>query len=215
MKRTAVIAFIVSLLLYSCNQNKPTTKIPVVGEAVDSASIAQDTLQQKSIEESYEYAQTVVVSPKLVYDIRAYGGFASHGEYCIIRRGADNKPDTVVQAARFGVIVNTFFADLNDNGEEEVYVVMKKTSAGASSYVSGFEFDKEGAADPLIFGDSSKTFTINTPVPYETAQLSVDSIFVRDNMLLKHYSTNPVTKANPITHGWKLDGNRFVMVRNN
>ncbi len=214
MKKTAAIAFIISLLLYSCNQNKPTSKIPEVGEAVDSASIALDTIQQKSLEESYEYAQTVVASPKLVYDVRAYGGPPSHGEYCIIRRGADNRPDTVVQGERFGVIVSAFTADLNDNGNEEIYIVSRKTTPGTSSYVTAYEFDEKGVPSALIFGDSSKTFTINTQIPYERIQTNIDSIFVRGNMLLKYYATNPVTKSSALTHGWKLEGNKFVLVRN-
>ena len=214
MKRTAAIALIVSLLLYSCNQNKPTSKIQEVGEAVDSAAIASDTIQQKSLEESYEYAQTVVVSPKLVYDIRAYGGPASQGEYCIIRRGPDNRPDTVVQAERFGVIVNALTADLNDNGNEEIYIVSRKIAPGTSSHVTAYEFDEKGVPSALIFGDSSKTFTINTQIPYERIQTNIDSIFVHGNMLLKYYATNPVTKSSALTHGWKLEGNKFVLVRN-
>ena len=193
MKRTAAIAFIVSLLLCACTQNKHTAQIPVVGEAVDSAAIAQDTLGQKSLEESYEYAHTVVVSPTLVYDVRAYGGPPSHGEYCIIRRAADNKPDTVVHGTRFGVIVNTFTADLDSNGEEEVYIVTRRTVKGSPSYVSGFEFSNTGKPRAINFGSISKT-NINDTTLLDP-NFPADTIFIDHRVLVKmtsaHMKTSP------------------------
>ena len=215
MKIQAAIIILISLILTACNQNKPAeSQIPVVGEAVDSAAIAQDTFGQKSLEASYEYAQTVIVNPKLVYDIRAYGGPASHGEYAILRRGADNKTDTVVMAERFGTIVNTFTADLNHNGKEEIYVVMRKTNRGASSYVSAFEFDKAGLGKSLIFGDSSKHFTINTPVAYDSINPNSDSIFISEDMITKSYPHDKNNLSGKLNHAWQLDGLNFKILPN-
>lgn len=214
MKKTVAIIFFAPLFLNSCHQNKTSDKIPVVGEAIDSIAIAQDTIEQKIMESSYEYAQTLIVSPKLAYDVRAYGGPPSYGEYCIIRRGADNKPDTVVEAERFGVIVNAFTADLNKNGKEEVYVVMRRTHHNASSYVTAFEFDKNGKASPLVFGDSSKTFTINTPVPYDTIRPNSDTIFTQTDMLMKYYAHDENYSPDQLNHAWKLRGRNFELMHN-
>ena len=186
MKKTAVIICILSLLLNSCNQNKPSANIPVVGEAIDSAAIAGDTLQQKIMESSYEYAQTVIISPKLVYDVRAYGGPASRGEYCIIRRGADNKTDTVVQKGRVGIIVNAFTGDLNSNGKEEIYIVMRKPNSKAASYISGFEFDKNGGATAITsYGSKDWDITLNNQPHNDSLYPNGDTIFLKGNLLIK------------------------------
>jgi len=215
MRLQAALLVIFSLILTACNQNKPAAdRIPVVGDSVDASAIANDTIQQKSIEQSYEYAQTVIVNPKLVYDLRAYGGPASHGEYAILRRGADNTTDTVVMAERFGTIVNAFTADLNHNGKEEVYIVMRKTPKGASSYVSAFEFDKAGHKETLVFGDSAKQFTINTPVAYDAINPNSDSIFTRGNMLFKSYKQTKNVSPDHLNHAWQLDGLKFKLIPN-
>jgi hypothetical protein len=210
MKKTAVIAFIVSLLLYSCNQNKPASQIPVVGEPVDSVAIANDTTQQTSLEESYEYAQSVVVSPKLVYDVRAYGGPPSHGQYCIIRRGADNKPDTVVQRERFGVIVNAFTGDLNKNGKEEIYLVTRKTEPYSTSEVIAFEFDQAGVASPLSFEKAGINFSTHE----DTIHPKSDSIFIisKTHVLMKKYlkGNNPF-----MDHAYDLIGTKFGLLHYN
>ena len=186
MKKTAVILSILSLLLNSCNQNKPTANIPVVGEAIDSSAIAQDTLQQKIMDGSYEYAQTVIISPKLVYDVRAYGGPASHGEYCIIRRGADNKPDTVVQKERVGAIINAFTGDLNNNGKEEIYVVLRKPNSKTASYISAFEFDKNGRATAITASSSPElNITLNDQPHNDSLYPKGDTIFLKGNLLIK------------------------------
>ena len=110
------------LFLVSCQQNK--NQIPIVG-SLDSSAIAIDTVMQKGFEASYEYSKTLTVNEKLVYDVRAYGGPASQGEFAILRRGADNKTDTIVREKRDGIIVDAFLADSNKNKVMEVYVVIQ------------------------------------------------------------------------------------------
>ena len=207
MKRITAIVFIISLLLNSCTQNKPATQIPVVGEAVDSAAIAIDTVQQKSIENSYEYAQTVIVNPKLVYDIRGYGGPASHGDFAILRRGADNKADTVAKGERTGIIINAFTGDLNINGKEEIYVVMRNPKPFAASNVSGFEFDEKGKATPLLFGDPNKIGSINENVPHNGSDSLADTIYKTNNRLVKAYTLG---KNEVLKYNYRLQGNKLV-----
>ncbi len=108
--------------LVSCQSN--SNKIPVVG-SLDSAAIAIDTVMQKGFESSYEFHKTLTVHEKLVYDVVGYGGSSSVGEYAILRRGADNKTDTVMKGARNGIIADAFLADSNNNKKEEVYVVIQ------------------------------------------------------------------------------------------
>jgi hypothetical protein len=213
MKKTAVILYITSLLLYSCNQNKPSANIPVVGEAIDSSAIASDTDEQKNMESSYEYAQTIMVSPKLAYDVRAYGGPPSHGEYCIIRRGANNKPDTVVQEERRGTILNAFTADLNKNGKEEIYVVLKETGRGSASYISAFEFDKNGKATPLVFEgtDHKTTFPLDSAYLFKNV---ADTTFVRGEFLLRSYVNDSTGKSKMLPQAWRLIGTKIVLVPN-
>ena len=64
----------------------------------------------------------LTVNEKLVYDIRAYGGPASQGEFAILRRVADNKTDTVVKEKRNGIIADAF---LNDG---KIFVVLQNPS---------------------------------------------------------------------------------------
>lgn len=106
----------------SCQNGQ--NKIPVVGE-LDTAAIAIDTIMQKGFESSYEFHKTLTVNPNLVYDVVAYGGPASKGEYAIMRRGADNKSDTVQKGNRDGIIADAFLADSNKNNKPEVYVVIQ------------------------------------------------------------------------------------------
>ena len=97
------LSFIVlfSLLLFSCTQN---TKTSSEFGTVDSLSVAADTTMQLGIESSYEFHKTVVAADTLVYDVVGYGGSASAGELAILRRGANNKADTVLKQTREGVI---------------------------------------------------------------------------------------------------------------
>ena len=113
------------LFLVSCQSN--FNKIPVVG-SLDSAAIAMDTLMQKGFESSYEFHKTLTVHEKLVYDVVGFGGSSLSGEYAILRRGADNKTDTVTKGVRNGIIAETFLADSNKNSKEEVYVVIQNPS---------------------------------------------------------------------------------------
>src|SRR3569832_1649731 len=101
------------LFLTSCNQNK--NKIPVVGD-LDSAAIAIDTAMQLGFESSYEFHKTLVANEQLVYDVVGYGGSASKGEFAIMRRGADNKTDTVIKQNRKGILTDAYFT--TDNKEE-------------------------------------------------------------------------------------------------
>ena len=221
MKIPAVILALTSLLLTACNQNKPAeTPIPVVGEAVDSAAIAQDTLGQKSLDASYEYAQTVVVNPNLVYDIRAYGGPPSHGEYAILRRGADNKADTVAVGERFGTIVNAFTADLNHNGKEEIYVVMRTPQKNASSYIVAFEFEKKGNATPLKFKDGQieEGGNIDKPSIYnDNGIVSSDTIYTyAAGIIVKKFRNDfhdlPGMPPPPPPIAWKLIGTKLALL---
>ncbi len=84
-----------------------------------------DTVMQKGFESSYEFHKTLTVHEKLVYDVVGYGGSSSNGEYAILRRGADNKADTVMKGKREGVIADAFIADSNKNKREEIYVVIQ------------------------------------------------------------------------------------------
>ena len=135
--------------LYSCHQ-KQGTQVMQVG-SFDSTAIATDTEMQQTMEGSYEYSKSVTVSPKLVYDVIAYGGPASLGEYAIIRRGADNKPDTVAHGRRTGIFKDAFTADLNNNGDPEIYIAEQSADKSRHGNIIGWEFDKDGKGTPLRF----------------------------------------------------------------
>lgn len=212
MKIQAAIIVLISLILTACNQNKPAAdRIPVVGEAVDSAAIAEDTLNQKSLEESYEYAQTVIVNPKLVYDVRAYGGPASHGEYAILRRGADNIVDTVVMAERFGTIENAFTADLNHNGNEEIYVVFRKPNKYTCVNITGFEFDKTGAKIAIDFGSPSEYITINLQEAKDSVKFNIDSIYLSGDRIIRTGLSEKIGDSKVYWNRlYKLEGTKLV-----
>lgn len=108
--------------LSSCNQH--SNPIPTVG-SLDSSAIAIDTIMQKGFESSYEFHKTLTVHEKLVYDVVGYGGSSSNGEYAILRRGSDNKADTVMKGKREGIIADAYVADSNNNKREEIYVVIQ------------------------------------------------------------------------------------------
>ena len=205
MKIQAVIVVLISLVLTACNQNKPSVQIPVVGDTVDAAAIAQDTFQQKSLESSYEYAQTVIVNPKLVYDIRAYGGPASHGAFAILRRGSDNKPDTVVLAERFGFIANAFTADLNNNGKEEIYIITQSADATRSENIIAFEFDGYGKSTAInVHFEADKTWNYQ----------GRDSVFIDNKMIGRLF---PFSDKNSRPIGWmrikyRLNNNELARV---
>lgn len=207
-------ALIASAIFCSCTQNKPENKITVVGEDVDSVAIAQDTITQKGLESSYEFSKSISVSEMLVYDVIGYGGPASKGEYTILRRSANNKPDTVFHAQRFGIIVNAFKGDLNNNGKEEIYVVMRKPRQGASSYVAAVEFDKTGHASILNFGDSSKEFTISSFTAYDTVKPNSDTIEIHGNMITKSYVHDSKYSDDHLNHAWQLRENKFTLIHN-
>lgn len=124
------------LFFVSCQNN--SNQIPVLG-SLDSAAIAIDTVMQKGFESSYEFHKTLTVHEKLVYDVVGYGGSASAGEYAILRRGADNKTDTVMKGKRDGIIADAFLADSNNNRREEIYVVIQNPSN--SSQKKSFKYE--------------------------------------------------------------------------
>ena len=112
-----------SLFFVSCRHR--SDNIPVLGD-LDSSAIAIDTVMQKGFESSYEFHKTLTVNERLVYDVVGYGGSSSDGEFAILRRGADNKADTVMKGKREGIIADAFLADSNKNQREEVYLVIQK-----------------------------------------------------------------------------------------
>ena len=186
MKCLSHIVFISSIVLCSCNQN-PKSETPIVETGgIDSAAIAEDTAMQKSIDNSYEFATTVTISPTLVYDIRAFGGTASKGAFAIIKRGADNKPDTVEQGERQGKIVNAFAADLNNDKLTEIYMVTQSVDSGSFEDVIAYQFDETGLAKQLV-------------VPKVTSEeiaagyMGRDSIYIENNFLIRQF---PAYKKN-------------------
>ena len=138
MKRLLYLATC-ALCFVSCNQNNSQT--PVAG-SFDSTAIALDTTMQKNIEASYEFAKTLTVNEKLVYDIRGYGGPASKGEFAILRRGADNKTDTVMRGKRDGIITDAYLTDSNKNHRMEVYIIIENPLKKNSKKVIRYEGEK-------------------------------------------------------------------------
>jgi hypothetical protein len=127
------------LCLVSCQNNQ--NQIPVVG-SFDSSAIALDTVMQKGFESSYEFHKTLTVNEKLVFDVVAYGGPASKGEFAILRRGADNKSDTVMKEIRDGVIADAFF------NKNELNIVIKNPADTLSKKI----FSYPVAADKIQYG---------------------------------------------------------------
>ncbi len=137
MKRYELL-FLVScvLCLVSCQSN--SDKTPVVG-SLDSSLVALDTTMQKGFESSYEFHKSLVVNEKLVYDVIGFGGPASGGEFAILRRGADNKADTVEKGIRKGIIADAFLADSDRNGKQEIYFVTQKPADTSAKQVFRYE----------------------------------------------------------------------------
>src|ERR1043165_674408 len=134
--RLFVLCLVSCILCLSCQSN--TDKTPVVG-SLDTLGIALDTNMQKGFESSYEFHKTLVVSEKLVYDVVAYGGPVSGGEYAILRRGADNKADTVQKGKRSGAITDAFLADSNKNNRPEIYIVIQSPAGNTGKQIKKYE----------------------------------------------------------------------------
>ncbi len=134
--RSFLFLVLCSLFFVSCQSNQ--NQIPVVG-SLDSAAIALDTTMQLGFESSYEYHKTLVLNDKLVYDVIGYGGSATKGEYAILRRGADNRADTLNKGLREGMITDVLLADSNSNNKAEVYVKLKSRATDSLSKVIRFE----------------------------------------------------------------------------
>jgi hypothetical protein len=134
------ILCLVSCVLYltSCNQNK--NQIPVVG-SLDSAAIANDTTMQLGFESSYEFHKTLVAHEHLVYDVVGYGGSASKGEFAILRRGADNKSDTIIKQTRNGILTDAYFTDKE---KEELNVVIQNPGDTSARDTYKFHLSKDG-----------------------------------------------------------------------
>ncbi|MBK7148865.1 MAG: hypothetical protein IPH78_08590 [Bacteroidetes bacterium] len=122
-----------SVLLTACNQQPNQKQIPVVGE-IDSAFIASDTAMQLGLESSYEYHNTLIVNTQLVYDIIGWGTKYAEGELAIVKRGADNKPDTVAKDKRVGIIENSLLVNLQsgsaEKSEPQVLLIMRQPGTG-------------------------------------------------------------------------------------
>jgi hypothetical protein len=172
-----VIAMIISLAFCSCQQHQANNNIPQVGD-FDSAAIANDTVMQQAIESSYEYAKTLTINDKLVYDVVAYGGPASRGEYAILRRGADNKADTVVREERHGIIADAFTGDLNKDSRPEIYIVLQSADNMKAEIIAGYQFDKNGKVERITTPDYSKA-EINE---HYTGH---DSIYLENQMIVR------------------------------
>lgn len=140
----------VSLFLSACN-NGTTNKTPVYGE-IDSNAIAADTIVQKAIESSYEFHKTLVVNPKLVYDVIGIGKSKARGEYMVIKRFNENDRDTLIRRERTGPIVNTFVADIDGNKNNEIYIV----ADSGTQYLQGVEEWNDGKPILIELGNAEK-----------------------------------------------------------
>ncbi len=128
-------------LLVSCQNN--SNQIPVVG-SIDYAAIAIDTLMQKGFESSYEFHKTLTVHEKLVYDVVGYGGSSSQGEFSIIKRGADNKADTVVKGTRDGFIVDAIATDAAYSEKKiskRIYLITQRAGIDSLQNILGYYLD--------------------------------------------------------------------------
>ena len=112
----------------------------MVGD-LDSAAIARDTSMQLGFESSYEYHKTLIAHEHLVYDVVGYGGSASKGEFAILRRGADNKTDTIVKQNRNGILTDAYFTADN---KEEVNVVIQNPGDTSARRTLKFHLSKDG-----------------------------------------------------------------------
>lgn len=111
---------VITFFLSACNG--PSDKTPVYG-TVDTSAIAADTTIQKAIENTYEYHNTIVMSPKLVYDVLGVGKSKARGEYLVIKRFNEGERDTLIRRERRGPILKTFVADIDGNKNNEIYLV--------------------------------------------------------------------------------------------
>lgn len=139
-KHTCIFSFCCGLILVffsfsSCRQNSDTT--PVLGN-MDSTAIAADTALQLGLESSYEFHKTIVVHKNLAYDITAYGGPASFGEFAIMKRGADNITDTVIKETRNGKITDVTF----ENGELSITIQKPTDSVSINIFRYSVNDDK-------------------------------------------------------------------------
>jgi len=188
------------LLLVSCNQN-PNQPSTIVG-TVDSTAIAADTSTQVNLENSYEYAKSLSVHEHLVFDIRAFGGPASKGEYAIIRRAADNKPDTVAHGTRQGIIADAFLADLNSNKEPEIYLIVQSADSLKSEDLIAYEVSTDGSLT-----------RINVPADFRKDRThdyaGRDSIYVDEKGLIRCYPLDKKNTAWMKVH-YKLIKNEIV-----
>jgi len=200
MKNLLVSSILIATVLCSCSQKKQgEAKIVEVGD-MDSSAIAQDTSMQLAFENSYEYSKTLNVSKNLAFDVRAYGGSASKGEFAIIRRGADNKPDTIFKSERNGVIMDSWASDLNGNGEPEVMVITQTTGENKKASINAIE---------VTAGESAKPILYSTKLLKELAHeyKGNDSIYYVKGEGIYHRF--PLDDGGIVTAKYGLKGNKF------
>lgn len=184
---STVLILAISILLTACNQQPNQKQIPVVG-AIDSAFIAADTAMQLGLESSYEYHNTLIVNTHLVYDIIGWGTEYAEGEFAIVKRGADNKPDTVAKDKRFGIIENSLLVNLQSGSagksEPQVLLILRQPGTGVYGSVVVYqtpEFKKLKYEHEL-------------PVGLEQgAYMGHDSFYVSGNKLYRQF---PLYKKN-------------------
>jgi hypothetical protein len=211
MGRILFFSLFASCIICSCSRNTP--KAPEAQQAgdFDSAAIAHDTAMQRTLESSYEFAKSINVTGQLVYDVRAFGGPASLGEYAILRTGGNMNADTVAQGARDGIFLDAFTADLNHNGKEEIYITTQSAGTGGYGNVIAWEFDKEGHSTALQFPDPSKTAV--------RGYMGKDSFFVEHQLLVRRYPLYKEADSNCCPTGgfmqeyYQLRENKFETVK--
>ena len=211
MKQLIFLSLIASFIFCSCNRNTPKPpEVQQVGD-FDSSVIAGDTMMQRNLESSYEYAKTLNVSGRLAYDVRAYGGPASEGEYAILRRAADNQPDTVAKGEREGIILDALLAHLNHNDEEEIYIITQSVGTGAYDNIIAWGFDKEGKAARIYFPDPAITAV--------AGYMGKDSFFIEHHLLVRRYPVYKESDANCCPTGgymqeyYGLKDNKFESIK--
>jgi hypothetical protein len=179
MKKLVFISIISCAIFLSCKQSKPEDKIVVVGENIDSAAIATDTTQQIAIDNSYEFFKSIPVSGNLVYDVIAYGGPRSEGEYAIIRRNTAGT-DTVAHNVRYGTIADVYVADLNKNNLPELYVIFQSADSLKKETPAVYEMDNYGKSINI------KTTGYNKAEKAENYR-GHDSIYIQNEALVRQF----------------------------
>jgi hypothetical protein len=131
------------------------------------------------MESSYEYAKTLSVAEKLVYDIRAYGGPATEGKFAIIRRAADNKPDTIVKGDRKGIFVDALLTRLNKTHAAEIVIVTRNADSSAASNLMVYAINNTGDLSPVKY---------DRDLGEMMGGIGRDSFYVEGNELIRRHN---------------------------